>query len=168
MMLHHLPRQANQDMGEAMKFLITLEIDVVGPVIPPIITLSAVVPLVEPDKDLLGTLPSKPKGRTGLDKDLTDLIDFFRLHPDRPSVYVPKWDKDKAMLRPYVQAKGVARVREMLEAFLLQNTWGWNDNNFNANFVREQPMTVQGFIAAADRLDVLMDWDSEEVPYGKP
>ena len=122
---------------------------------------------VEPTlKDLLGTLPPKPKGRAPLDQALTDLIDFFSKHPDRPSVYVPKWDKDKAMLRPYVQAKGVARVREMLGAFLLRNTWGWDSSKRNIQFVLDMGLTIQGFIAVADSLDVLLTWESEEVPYG--
>ena len=120
---------------------------------------------VEPDQDLLGTLPSKPKGRTGLDADLQDLIEFFSKHPDRPSVNVPKWDKDKALLRPYVQAKGVARVREMLDVFV-NRSMSFPQTDFNVRFVRDQPLTIQGFVASADRLDVLMDWESEEVPYG--
>lgn len=120
----------------------------------------------EPAEDLLGTVPEKPKGRTPLDQDLTDLIDFFRQHPDRPSQYVPKWDKDKAMLRPYVQAKGKARVQEMLGAFINRMSWGWTHGDFNAGFIQQQPLTIQGFIAAADRLDVLMDWYSKEVPHG--
>ena len=119
---------------------------------------------VEPPTDLLGPVPEKPAGRSPLDQDLTDLIDFFREHPDRPSVYVPKWDKDKAHLRPYLQAKGKARVREMLDAFVMRLGWPW-DQNFNAACIRQAPLTIQGFVGIADRLDVLMEWESTEVPH---
>ncbi len=153
-----------------MKFQIELVIDVdtslheVSTKVSSVRTLQS-----EPVRDLLGSVPDKPKGRTGLDKDLTELINFFRLHPDRPSVYVPKWAKDKVMLRPYVQAKGVARVREMLDTFVKRSpsSLGMTDgNNFNGGFILEQPLTIQGFIAAADRLDQMIDWATEEVPYG--
>lgn len=157
-------------MGEAMKFQINItaivEADGKGNLALEDAKTRLIV--LEPAKDLLGPVPDKPNGRTGLDKDLNDLIDFFRQHPDRPSAYVPKWDKDKAMLRPYVQAKGVARVREMLGAFVKRHSWIWDGpgDKFNATFIHTQPMTIQGFIAAADRLDVLMDWDTGEAPYG--
>ena len=70
------------------------------------------------------------------------------------------------MLRPYVQAKGVARVCEMLEAFVQREDWEFmSGNKFNKDCVLDQPLTIQGFVTVADRLEMLLNWESEEVPY---
>ena len=116
--------------------------------------------------DLLGKVPDKPKGRNPLDKSLTDLIDFFSNHESRRSKYVPTWPKDKKLLRPYLEAKGEERVREMLESFVLRRRWGWDPaEDFNAKRVLGAPLTIQAFVGIADCLDVLLQWDSQEVPY---
>lgn len=122
-------------------------------------------------KDLLGPVPDKPSGRTGIDKELTDLIDYFRMHPGRVTTYIPPWGKAKKQLRPYVEAKGSARVREMLDAFVRRYEWGWNTTDpndrqyFNAKCVFGTPLTIQGFVTIAARLDELLIWETPELPY---
>ncbi len=124
---------------------------------------------VEPPTDLLGPVPEKPTGRTPLDQDLNDLIDFFRNHPARPSSYVPNWGKDKRLLRPYLEAKGKARVREMLASFIGRNAYicDWKPpvEDFNVKRVLDALLTIQAFVGIADCLDVLLTWETPELPY---
>lgn len=121
---------------------------------------------VEGNVDLLGKVPDKPKVKNKLDKSLTNLIDFFSNHESRRSKYVPTWPKDKKLLRPYLEAKGEARVREMLGAFVLRDTWGLDPvDDFNAKRILGAPLTIQAFVGIADCLDVLLKWETDEEPY---
>jgi len=98
------------------------------------------------------------------DVTLAGLITFFKVHPARNgNTYVPKWDKDKALLRPYLRAKGEDRLREMLDTFVQRDKYV-RPTSFNPQFVMDQPLTIQGFIACADRLDLLFDWETKEKP----
>jgi hypothetical protein len=109
----------------------------------------------------------RPAKRNPLDQSLTDLIDYFKNHDARKSRYVPKWDRDKKLLRPYVLEKGHSRVREMLDAFILREKWEYAGDDFARNFILNQPLSIQGFVACSDRLDNVLDWDTEEKPYGE-
>ena len=96
------------------------------------------------------------------------MIDFFRSHPERECVYVPKWAKDKTLLRPYVMAKGPEKVQEMLDAFIRREYWEWagREKEFNAQCIRSAPLSIQGFVGIADRLEGMLQWESKEVPFG--
>jgi len=101
------------------------------------------------------------------DVTLAGLITFFKVHPARNgNTYVPKWDKDKALLRPYLRAKGEDRLREMLSVFVARDRFlvSTPSTAFNCDFIKSQPLTIQGFIACADRLDLLFDWETKEKP----
>lgn len=123
---------------------------------------------------LRSTPRSTPRKRTTLrrppsplDEDLTRLIDYFREHPSRESVYVPNWGRDKKLLKPQLNARGYPALHERIEGFCRRDEFLENNGNFNAKCVLEAPMSIPGFIQVIDRLNECMKWDHEEEPYEK-